>query len=301
MPFGTVKLNDGNEIPAIAFGTGSVNKDSSARDIVMQAIEAGFSHIDTAQIYHNEASVGEAIRESGLSREELFITTKYFSGPIQESVRDSLAKLGIKTIDLYLIHTPTTLSHNLEGAWKEFEKIKEDGLTRSIGISNFNVEQMQTIMKVAKVKPAVNQIEFHPYNYAEKKEILEYSAKHDIVIEAYSSLTPITKQPGGPVDAPVNAAAKRLGITPTQVILAWAKAKGVVIVTTSSKKERLEEYLAVADLPHLTDEEIAAIDDAGAQGPPATPFGVRISPKTARSIEAFAAACAMYTLYKVGV
>ncbi|KAF8063229.1 Aldo/keto reductase [Lyophyllum atratum] len=301
MPFGTVKLNDGNEIPAIAFGTGSVNKNSSARDIVMQAIETGFSHIDTAQIYHNEASVGEAIRESGLSREELFITTKYFSRPIQESVRDSLAKLGIKSTDLYLIHTPATVLHDLEGAWKELEKVKEDGLTRSIGISNFNVEEMQKIMKVAKVKPAVNQIELHPYNYAEQKKILEYSAKHDIVIEAYSSLTPITKHPGGPVDAPVNAAAKRLSITPTQVILAWAKAKGVVIVTTSSRKERLEEYLAVADLPPLTDEEIAAIDLAGAKGPPATFFGVQIPLKTARSVVAFAAACVIYTLYKAGV
>ncbi|KAG6864526.1 hypothetical protein C0991_008927 [Blastosporella zonata] len=176
--------------------------------------------------------------------------------------------LGLKFVDLYLIHHPRLIEHDVEGSWRDFEKIKEDGLARSIGVSNFKLMQLQVIIKVAKIKPAVNQIFFHPYNYHEHKSLLEYSAKHGIVTEAYGSLAPITKFPGGPVDVPVNAAAKRLGCTPGQVIFAWIRAKGVIIVTTSSKKTRLKEYLAVDDLPPLTDEEIQAIDEAGAKGLP---------------------------------
>ncbi|KAG6917417.1 hypothetical protein DXG01_002686 [Tephrocybe rancida] len=238
-----------------------------ATDIVLQAIDTGFSHIDTAQAYKNEASVGEAIRESGLARDEIFVTTKYIAGPIQDAFHESLDKLGLKYVNLYLIHGPMFVAPDFEGSWRILEKFKEDGLAKSIGVSNFGLEQLQLIVKIARIKPA---IEFHPYIYAQHKPVLEYSAKHDIVTEGYSSLAPITKFPGGPVDVPIAAAARRLGITPNQVIFAWVKAKGVVIVTTSSKKERLEEYLAVGDLPSLTEEEIAAIDEAGAKGPSRT-------------------------------
>jgi len=130
------------------------------------------------------------------------------------------------------------------------------------------LDDLQKLMKTAKVVPTVNQIYFNPYNYSDHKELLEYSAKHGIVTAAYSSLAPITRYPGGPVDKPVAAAAKRLNASPTQVILSWVKSKGVVIVTTSSSKEHMQEYLDVAELPDLTDEEIKAIDDAGASGPP---------------------------------
>ncbi|KAG6914164.1 hypothetical protein DXG01_002002 [Tephrocybe rancida] len=279
------------QIPAIGFGTGSALFGKDATDYVIQAIETGFSHLDTAQVYGNEESVGDAIRESGLSREELFVTTKYWTGPIQQATQESLDKLGLKYVDLYLIHQPRHVAHDFEGSWKELETAKELGLARSIGVSNFNIEQLQTIVKTAKIKPAVNQIQFHPYNYAEHKSLLEYSAKHGIVTEAYGSLSPLTKFPGGPVDAPVNAAAKRLGITANQVIFAWVKAKGAVIVTTSSRKGRLEEYLAVGDLPPLTEEEIEAIDQAGANGPPKAKVA-------RRGAIACAAVLAIYTVVK---
>ncbi|EJF63223.1 Aldo/keto reductase [Dichomitus squalens LYAD-421 SS1] len=255
-------------MPAIAFGTGSKWKGQDVTDYVIQAIETGFSHIDSAQWYGTEDSVGRAIRESALNRSDLYITTKW-SGrtDIPEAINNSLVQIGVKQVDLYLIHNPSFVT-DLEHDWKEFEKIKETGLAKSIGVSNFNLETLQKLVKIAKVKPAVNQILFHPYNYAENKELLEYSAKHGIITEAYSSLFPITRYPGGPVDAPVAAAAKRLNATPTQVLLLWVRSKGVSIVTTSSSKEHLQEYLAVADLPALTDEEIAAIDEAGAKGPP---------------------------------
>ncbi|CDO77149.1 hypothetical protein BN946_scf184657.g24 [Trametes cinnabarina] len=268
MPFGTVELNDGNEMPVIAFGTGSKWKGQDVTDYVLQAIETGFSHIDTAQWYKTEDSVGRAIHDSALDRSDLFITTKW-SGltSISEAIHNSLDQLGLKQVDLYLIHNPAFIK-DLEAEWREFEKIKDAGLAKSIGVSNFDLKQLQDLIKVAKVKPAVNQILFHPYNYAENKELLEFSAKHGIITEAYSSLQPITKYPGGPVDEPVNAAAKRLSASPVQVLLSWVRSKGVTIVTTSSSKEHLQEYLETANIPPLTAEEIAAIDEAGAKGPP---------------------------------
>ncbi|KAJ7453143.1 NADP-dependent oxidoreductase domain-containing protein [Mycena latifolia] len=267
MPFGTVTLNDGKKIPAIAFGTGSIYKHTDVTQLVNQALETGFSHIDTAAYYETEKYIGDVIRESGLSRSDLYITTKYLLGDVQEGIQISLANLGLKYVDLYLIHQPRVVP-DIDAAWKEFEAIQKDGLAKSIGVSNFTLEQLQKLVKSALVWPAVDQIELHPYNYAANKSLLEWSAQHGIVIEAYSSLSSITKFPGGPVDAPVAAAAARLGISATQVLLSWVRAKGAVIVTTSSNKGRLEEYMAVADLPPLSDAEIAAIDEAGAKGPP---------------------------------
>ncbi|KAG1836348.1 NADP-dependent oxidoreductase domain-containing protein [Suillus subalutaceus] len=276
MSSGTVTLNDGNEFPIIAFGTGSTMKFKDVTDYVGQAIENGFSHIDTAQFYQTETYVGLAIKESGLPRSSLYITTKYSIGgsprkAIQQSLNKGLnhtfAQIGLSYVDLYLVHSPRALS-DFESGWQEFEKMKKDGLTRSIGVSNFTLEDLQKLSKTAVTKPAVNQISFHPYNYASHKALLVYCAKQSITVEAYGSLNSITQKPGGPVDAVVNAAAKRIGATPNQVIFSWVRSKGVAIVTTSRSKERLQEYLAVEDLPPLTAEEIAAIDDAGAKGPP---------------------------------
>ncbi|KAF9013176.1 Aldo/keto reductase [Cyathus striatus] len=281
MPFGTIKLNDGTEIPAIAYGTGTANRGKDVHDWVEQAIDTGFWHIDTAQFYENEDSVGIAIRESGLDRSDLYITTKWngFDTPTN-SLKASLTKLGIKHVDLYLIHSPTIVPNgDFEGAWKEFEKIKEDGLATSIGVSNFSVEDLQKLLKTARIKPAANQIQLHPYNHSENAKLLEYHAKHGIITEAYGSLAPITKFPGGPVDGPLADAAKRLGASPTQVLFLWVKAKNTVIVTTSSSKQHLQEYFSVGDLPSLTDEEVKAIDDAGAKGP------LKLKVKAARCIE----------------
>jgi len=265
MPFKNIRLNDGNKIPAIAFGTGTALFRRDATDSVIQALEIGFSHIDTAQSYGNEDSVGAAIRESKLPRADLFVTTKYLSGPIRRSFEEGLGKLGLSFVDLYLIHIPERVKIT---DWEEFEKIKRDGLARSIGVSNYNLEQLRALVEYAKIKPAVNQVEFHPYNYKDQKTLVEYAAQHEIVIEAYGVLSPITQFPGGPVDAPIAAAAKCRGVTPAQIILAWVRAKGAVIVTTSSKKQHLQEYLASSDIPPLTEDEIAAIDAAGAGGPP---------------------------------
>lgn len=269
MSFDTVRLNDGNEFPTLAFGTGTKWKGQEVSQYVEQAINLGFSHIDTAQFYANEDSVGDGLRQSGVPRADLFVTTKWGEGSVETALDTSLTKLGLKQIDLYLIHTPGAVS-DIESTWRIFEQAKNDGRAKSIGVSNYNLAQLQELLKIARIKPAVNQIFFHPYNYAEHKALVEYSAKHGIVTEAYSSLTPITRYPGGPVDAPIQLAAKRLNISPTQVIFLWVRSKGVAIVTTSSNPAHLKEYLAVAELPPLTEEEISAIDRAGEKGPPSS-------------------------------
>jgi len=271
MPWENKKFNDGYTIPGIGFGTWGIPAGETTIDQVDQAISVGFSHIDTAQAYFNEAEAGKAIRESGLKREEIFVTTKY-SGvrglDVDTSVQDSLNKLGLTYIDLYLIHSPRLAKPDIPTSWAKMEALKAKGLVRSIGISNYTVKDVETLLASAKIPPAVNQVMVQPYNYAEQVPLLEFSAKQGIVIEAYSTLLPLTHYPGGPVDEPVKAAAKRLGGVPEeQVLLAWAKAKGAVVLTTSSKRARLEGYIDAGDLV-LTTEEIRAIDDAGAKGPP---------------------------------
>lgn len=275
MPFDTVVLNDGTKYPPLAFGTGSKWKEKDVAEYVEQALETGFIHIDTAAWYDNEESVGIGLRESGLARSDFYVTTKYSAGDVHECITTSLNKLGLKKLDMYLIHKTYG---DLPSIWKGFEQAQKDGLTASIGVSNFAVHHLQEILRFATVTPAVNQISFNPYNYHEHKELIEFAARHNILLEAYSALAPVTQCLGGPVDEPVLVAAKRLGATPAQVILAWVRSKGLAIVTTSATKKHLKEYLGVADLPPLTEEEIAAIDKAGANGPPSIFRTARLNP-----------------------
>lgn len=271
MSIPTSLLNDGNQIPVLAFGTGSKFKSKDVTAVVEQALEAGFSHIDTAAFYANEHFVGAAIRESGLSREDVWVTGKYDGSDddVQGAVRTTLRKLGLAHLNLYLVHGLWTIvNDDVEKLWGHMVEVREAGLARSIGVSNFTLELLQRVVKTGKTVPAVNQIEFHPYNYASWKEALEFSAKHGIVTEAYGSLAPLTKYPGGPVDPVLATIARRIGGSPGQVLFKWVHAKGFVVVTTTERRSRLDEYLAVVHLPDLTPDEIEAIDKAGALGPP---------------------------------
>ncbi|KAF9067937.1 Aldo/keto reductase [Rhodocollybia butyracea] len=268
MPWDPVKLNSGHEMPTIAFGTWKLGNGDGPISQVDQAINVGFSHIDTAQAYRNEAEAGKAIQESGLGRSDVFITTKYSGSnglDIKTSINNSLHNLGVSYIDLYLIHSPTLAVPDIPTAWREMEAIKEQGLVKSIGVSNFGVKDLSILLDSAKVPPAANQILLHPYVYAAQAPIISFAQEHNIVIEAYSALIPLTSRPGGPVDRPVNEISERLNVAPEQVLLAWVKSKGAVAVTTSSKQDRLERYLAAGDIS-LTNEDIAAIDAAGAKG-----------------------------------
>ncbi|PPQ96902.1 hypothetical protein CVT26_005888 [Gymnopilus dilepis] len=265
MPWDAVKLNDENVMPGIAYGTWRTGKGQPPVDSLKQAFAAGILHVDTAQNYTNEPEAGIAIRDSGIPRENIFVTTKW-SGldSIANSFQNSLNNLGLSYIDLYLIHG-AELCDDIPQCWKEMEKIKDSGRAKSIGVSNFEVQDLQELLAVAKHVPVVNQILFHPYVYKQQLPILEFCVEKDIVIEAYSPLIPVTKRPGGPVDKPVSEIAQRLGVSMDQVLLAWAKAKGTVPVTMSMKKERVQGYVKAGDLV-LSPADIAAIDEAGGKG-----------------------------------
>ncbi|KAI0261214.1 Aldo/keto reductase [Gloeopeniophorella convolvens] len=268
MPWPSIKLNDGHTIPSIAFGTWRTGSGQDPIDQVDRALSVGFSHIDTAQAYGNEEEAGIALRESGLARKDVFITTKYSGRDglgIEGSIRSSLRKLGVEYVDLYLIHDPSLVQSDIPAAWTEMEELKKAGLVKSIGVSNFEIEHLEVLLASAKIKPAANQILLHPYVYAHQAPLIAYCAQHGIVTEGYSALIPITQLPGGPLDAPLLEIAKRFDATTDQVLLAWVKAKGAVAVTSSSKKSRLEGYLTAADL-ELTSDDIVMLDAAGAKG-----------------------------------
>lgn len=266
MPWTGVKLNSGDFLPEIGFGTWKIPKSDTIKQLT-QAVDAGFTHIDTAQNYTNEPQTGQALRENGLSRSSVWLTTK-FSGlkSIEESIKDSVNNLGVKSVDLYLIHGPSVLkNYTIPEAWKRFEKIKEDGLAKNIGVSNFNVSELKLLLENAKIVPAVNQILLHPYVYATQKPIIDFCHQKGIAIEAYSPLVPITRSPGGPLDVPLKKISKRTGATYDQILLAWNKVKGSIVLTSSSKTSRLEGYIKAGDI-ELTAEEVAEIDEAGAKG-----------------------------------
>ncbi|KAL1744014.1 NADP-dependent oxidoreductase domain-containing protein [Schizophyllum fasciatum] len=289
MTFGTITLNDGNSIPAIAYDTGSKWKYKSVVEFVATATETGFSHLDTAQLYLTEPDVGQAIRESGLARSEFFVTTKFGGGDVQEEFDKSLHKVNLNwdtpcQIVTWLQTSRIVGEKGIAGTWLELEissAVGEPGMlaplrsshtahyaiARSIGVSNFTVDHLETVAEVSTITPVVNQIHLHPYNYADM-ETVHYCSAHGIVVEAYSGLDPITKFPGGPIDAPLIAAASRRGATMVQALFLWVRAKGVTIVTTSSTRAHMEEYMAVGNLEPLSNEEVAAIDEAGRAGPP---------------------------------
>jgi len=268
MTWSTIKLNDGTSIPSIAIGTWQLGGGDVGTGRVEQALEVGFAHIDTAQMYGNEAEVGRALKETGLSRSDVYITTKW-SGTngldIPTSIRNSVANLGVDYVDLYLIHFPSLAVPDIPTVWSQMEQVKADGLAKSIGVSNFTENQLAILLASAKVKPVVNQIQLHPYAYRQQLPTIEYAKQNGIVIEAYSPLVPITRRPGGPLDEPLKGVASKYGATPEQILLAWAKAKGTIPVTTSSKKLRLEGYMAAGDI-ELETKDIESLDTAGAAG-----------------------------------
>ncbi|OAX34137.1 Aldo/keto reductase [Rhizopogon vinicolor AM-OR11-026] len=268
MPWDLATLNSGYHMPSIAYGTWTLGNGQGPIDQIAQAFDTGYYHIDTAQGYRNEGEVGVALHESGFSRGEVFITTKYSGSnglDIPTSIRNSVNNMNTSYVDLYLIHNPRLAVPDIPTVWAQMEKVVEDGLAKSIGVSNFGVQDMEILLASAKIKPAANQILLHPYVYMQQAPIVDYAAEHGIIIEAYSALQPITKDPSGPLDVPLNDIANRLGTSTDQVLLAWTKAKGAVVVTTSSKKMRLEGYQNAGDL-ELSKEDIAAIDAAGASG-----------------------------------
>lgn len=238
----SIQLNNGIRMPVLGLGVWKTKSGKECRDAVNWALEAGYRHIDTAKIYGNEQDVGAAIKESGIPRDQIFVTTKLWNSDQKEPRRNlelSLKSLGLESIDLYLIHFP--ISGTRKQAWKELEKFYDEGLVKSIGVSNYTISHLEELLPQAEIIPAVNQVEFHPF--LNQKELAAKCKENGIILEAYSPLAH-----GRKINDPkLISIAQKIGKTPAQVLIRWAIDKGFVVIPKSVKKERLVENSQVFD------------------------------------------------------
>jgi 2,5-diketo-D-gluconate reductase A len=248
----TRKLSDGNSIPMLGLGVWQVPEGPQTVNAVRWALELGYRHIDTAQGYGNEESVGRALRESGVPRDEVFITTKFAPSapdPVAE-LRKSLKRLSLDHVDLYLVHWPRG---GPTRAWPGMEQAKELGLAHSVGVSNFGAADLDQVVRSASVPPVVDQVQFSAVEY--RRGLLEAADRHGIALEAYSPLgTGRHLQ-----DTRVTAIAQRTEHTPAQVLIRWCIQRGVPVIPKSAHRERIAENAGVFDFT-LSDEYMAALD-----------------------------------------
>ena len=251
-----VRLNDGTKIPAIGFGVFMIPNDGPTYDAVLQALKAGYRHIDTAAAYFNEEDVGKAVRDSGIPREEIFITSKLWLQDhgyetAKKGIARSLRKLGLDYIDLYLIHQPYG---DVAGAWKAMEEAKEEGKLRSIGVSNMSRAIWKKFVPDFATKPAVNQVEFNPM--FQQKEIRKLMAETDTKLEAWY---PLGHGDAGLLSNPViTNLAEKYGKNAGQIILRFEVQEGVITLPKSTNPERIRTNLDIFDF-ELTDEEMNAM------------------------------------------
>ena len=250
-------LNDSVRIPQLGFGVFKVPEEET-RAAVSGALAAGYRSIDTAMIYDNERGVGSAIAESGIPRDELFVTTKVWNtdqgyDSTLAAFEASMDKLGLDQLDLYLIHWPTPARDLYLDTWRALERLQRDGRVRSIGVSNFHVEHLQRVMDRSDVMPAVNQVELHPL--LPQDELRAFHAEHGIATEAWSPLARGGDLLGDPL---LSAIAERIGRTTAQVVIAWHLRLGNIVIPKSVTPARIAENIDVFDI-ELTDDDLAAI------------------------------------------
>jgi diketogulonate reductase-like aldo/keto reductase len=256
IPDHTLSLSNGGRMPLLGFGTWQI-KGAEATRAVATALEAGYRHLDTALVYGNEAEVGTGLAESGLSRSDVFLTTKCppnRAGSGLDTVRESLDRLQTDYLDLWLIHWPGEGSANSD-LFGEFVEAREAGLVRDIGVSNFDGALLDEVTKATGVTPAVNQIEWSPLLF--DAEVVEDHRARGIVVEGYSALR------GGTLEHPtIVGIAERLGRTPAQVIIRWHLQHEIVVIPKSVNADRIRANADVAGFS-LTDEDMAALDALG--------------------------------------
>jgi 2,5-diketo-D-gluconate reductase A len=267
----SLTLHDGVEIPQLGFGVFQIPPEGT-QEAVEEALVAGYRHIDTAAAYRNEKGVGAAIAASGLPREEVFVATKLWNSQqgydsTLAAFDASLGRLGFEYVDLYLIHWPVPTEDRFLDTWRAFERIREEGGARTIGVSNFRIEDLQRLDEEADIRPTINQVELHPR--FQQAELRAWHAEHGIATEDWSPLAQ------GEVlsDETIVGIAERHGKTPAQAILRWHIQLGSVVIPKSVTPERIRENLDIFDF-ELSEDDMAAIErlDSGERiGPePAT-------------------------------
>lgn len=251
-------LNNGVKMPWLGLGVWKVDDGAEVENAVKYALEAGYISIDTAAAYQNEEGVGKAIRESGIPRENLFVTTKLWNANHEYEVAlkacdESLRKLGMDYVDLYLIHWPIPSQGKYKEAWRALIKLQEEGKVRAIGVSNFHIHHLKDIIEDSGVVPAVNQVECHPW--LSQKELLAFCRENNIQMQAYSPLM------SGHLDEveELKAIAQKYGKSPAQVAIRWQLQNEVVTIPKSVRKHRIIENADVFDFS-LTDEDMKVID-----------------------------------------
>ena len=250
-------MNDGYKIPAVGLGTWKSEPGDSTYNAVLDSIRAGYRHIDTARAYDNESDVGRAVKDTEVPREDLFITTKLWNKDqgyetALEACEKSLARLDCEYIDLYLIHWPLKGKRN--DSWRAFIELQEKGICKSIGVSNFTIDNLKELESKYGVLPAVNQVEFHPYHY--QKELLVFCNSKNIIIEAYSPLVHAKR-----MDEPrLVTISDELGKTPAQVLIRWAMQRGMVVLPKSVNEDRIIENFSVFDF-EMSDSVMKRLDD----------------------------------------
>ncbi|MFJ6149316.1 aldo/keto reductase [Micromonospora profundi] len=265
-----ISLNDGNTIPQLGFGVFQI-KPKDTVEAVSKALEVGYRHIDTAEMYGNEAEVGQAVRTSGLDRGEVFVTSKLNNGfhrpdDARKAFDSTLSALKMDYIDLFLIHwpLPTLYDGDFVSTWKVLEEFQHDGRARSVGVSNFQVPHLRRLAAETSLVPAVNQIEAHPYFGNE--EVRAYDREHNIITEAWSPIAQ-GKVLGDPTVVDI---AEQLGRTPAQVVLRWHVQRGDIVFPKSTTPKRIEENFQIFDfeLDDAAMERITELDkgEAGRQG-----------------------------------
>ncbi|GLP82585.1 aldo/keto reductase [Mycobacterium antarcticum] len=262
-----IELSTGSSIPQLGFGVYQIDPDETA-GAVKTALDLGYRHIDTAEMYQNEAGVGQGIRDSGLDRADVFVTSKLNNGfhepdAARKAFDETLSKLGFDYVDLFLIHwpLPTLYNNDFISTWQTLEEFRRDGRARSIGVSNFQVAHLERLANETDTVPAVNQIEVHPYFFND--EVRAYCGEHDIAVEAWS---PIAQ--GAVLDDPVvTKIAEASGKSPAQVVLRWHIQRGDIIFPKSVTPKRIEENIALFDF-ELSEHDVEALTalDKGEDG-----------------------------------
>ena len=254
----SVTLNTGDQIPQLGLGVFKV-EDDVCEQIVLDALEVGYRHIDTAMIYRNEAAVGRAIASSGIARDELFVTTKLWNSDqgataTPEALATSLELLGLEYVDLYLIHWPAPLRDEYVASWLALEELHQQGLARAIGVSNFEPEHLERVLDEGSIVPAINQVELHPA--FQQRKLRGFQEPLGIITEAWGPLGQgkyeLSDMPG------LTEIAQAHGKSIQQIVLRWHLQEGVVVFPKTVRKERMIENLSVFDF-ELSPEEMTAL------------------------------------------